>query len=260
MKKKTVCFSALICIPLLLSGCVGTSNINSEEEALVSQYATALLLKYDSENHSRLTDVTETVSLYEEAEIRYEEQKKAYEEAENAETVPEETEEAVPSDTEESIEPEDTTAEIPEEVKEEYSDGSLAEFLNLSGINLEYAGCDLMQKYPEDESDLSKSISADSGKSLLVLYFNAENISDTDVTMDVLSEMPSFKISINGGSDINVEKTISLDDDLSTFCGKISTGSKTRLVLVTDVDADTSADTLDLKVTFNGDSFNMNLK
>ena len=259
MKKKTVCFCTLLCVPILLSGCVDTNSINSEEEVLVSQYATALLLKYDSENHSRLTDVTETVSLYEEAEIRYEEQKKAYEEAENAETVPEETKEATPSDTE-SIESEDTTAEIPEEVTEEYSDGSLAEFLNLSGINLEYAGCDLMQRYPEDESDLSKSISADSGKSLLVLYFNAGNVTDTDVTMDVLSEMPSFKISINGGSDINVEKTISLDDDLSTYYGKISAGSKTRLVLVTDVDADTSVDTLDLKATLNGDSFNMNLK
>ncbi len=260
MKKKTACMGALLCMTLLLFGCVDTSSINSEEEVLVSQYATALLLKYDSENHSRLTDVSEMVSLYEEAENRYEDQKNAAEEAKSTETESEETKEAPSLDTEVSIDDEDTDAEIAGEETTEYSEGSLAEFLNLTGINLEYAGCDLMQRYPEDESDLSKSISADAGKSLLVLYFNAENISDTELTMDVLSETPSFKVSINGGNEVNIEKTISLDDDLSTYYGHLLAGSKVRLVLVTDVNSDTTVESLDLKVTLNGDSFNMNLK
>ena len=235
-----------ITMSMAISGC-GSSypDLTEEENELVSEYAAALLLKYDSENHSRLVDTTEFMTTYQAAVEAREESIRAYEE-EQARKLAEEEMAAKQAEEESRTfsEKKDGTggATIINDNSSSTPEMSLAEFLNASDFKIDYAGYDLMSRYPEDSS---RPISASSGKALLIVYFNVT--SENGGTLDVFNENATFKISVNNGTYSSNYITV-LDDDLSQYLDSFSAGETKRLVLVFEVSKDTTVSSLDLEV------------
>ena len=82
MKKRfVVMISILLAASMTLSACVSLPDLSEEENEMVSEYAASLLLKYDSDNHSRLVDTSEFMQQYETAVKVREDGIRAYEAA-----------------------------------------------------------------------------------------------------------------------------------------------------------------------------------
>lgn len=232
---------------MLLGGCASMPKLSEEENKMVSEYAASLLLKYDSENHTRLVDTTQFLDSYQTALNAREESIKAYENM---------LEQKANEEAELENQPNFSTPEIEEtEVSHDGTGGaeiisepkqSLGEYLNADGFTINYAGNYTCKQYPEDSS---MPASASPGKDLLVVSFNV--MSSTDSALDIFSKNATFKVSVNGGSYITNNMTI-LDNDLSQFIGSIPSGSSQSLILLFEVKQGTVVSSLKMSVSTPG--------
>lgn len=247
---------------LFLAGCGTMPDLTEEQEKLVSEYSVALLLKYDSENHSRLVSTESFMNQYNAAMQVYEEGKAAY-------YAQKEAEEARRKAEAEAMEVANNPSEEELTIKEPVNDGtggavivdnrSIESFLGLDGFSIVYGGFDLMNSYPEDSTDYFFSMDATPGKKLLITYFNVENTKDSENKLDIFGIAPSIKMSVNGAGYKSIYASM-LDDDLSMYSGPFFAGERKRLVLVYEVNQDTVVETIDLSLTLNGENFKKSLR
>lgn len=196
-------------------------DMSEEQNAQVVEYAAGLLLKYDENYHSRLVEEPEAEPGEEEPIVQEEETVK------ETETTP------VVDVTQE---PETTPVVDVTQEPVEASFGSVEEFYGIDGVSITYNGYELKDMYPDtqESEELYFAMNATRGCKLLVLNFDAANISGGDLNLDMLSRDTKFKVSINGETP-KYALTTMLMNDLSSFTGTIAAGASERLVLVSEI-------------------------
>lgn len=232
MRKANVLLCSMAAV-LLMAGCGDMPDLTQSETDLISEYAVGVLLKYDKGHGNRLVDT----SGYELSE--------AEEEPVPEEPVPEE------ENTEETPEPE---AEEPTEVIDVSQDeeesqpavSSVAEYYGIPNITISYTGCEMADSYPpmEEETVAFFSMDASPGTQLLVLKFNAQNVSGEDQRLDMLGYGARFRVSVNGESSKGALATM-LVNDMQTYDDVIPANSSVDLVSLVEVPQGTNAGSID---------------
>lgn len=220
--KKILGFLTVLLAAGMLSGCL-MKDLTEEEEARISEYAATLLLKYDA-NYKNL--------LWEEVA--------GEEEPIEEEQLPEE-EEKQPDET---VSGSAVAAGVSEEEPEEVSRG-LAEIFGLSGIGIQYSGCEFVKSFPEERTQ-GYSIQAGNGKKLLIVKLQIKNNTSEPIIVDILSGMPSFRIRFNE-EEVVAQMTI-IPEDFSTMEEEIPAGASVERVLIGEVSENFSEQTEKLSI------------
>lgn len=238
---------------LMLSGCgAQIPEMSAEQEEIITQYAATTLLKYDANYESGLMSEEEMAELMLEM------------------ITPTPTPTPIPTQVPEAEVVEDgSTDEIPEELigegEEPVDNRTIAEVFGLEGIDISYTGFDIVDSYPENETDdWYFAMDAVEGNHLLVLKFDVTNQSATEAEVDILNIAPRFRIFINGGGQINASTTL-LTDDLKTMKMILQPGETVQEVIVIEItegeaqEFGTADATLELMIRLEEDSLRMNL-
>lgn len=217
----TTILTGVLLISLLLSGCGSkVPELSEEESMLISEYATGMLLRYDTKHQSRLVDTKKIEQERKEEEAK----KQAIEEKRKAEEQNKADKEAQQqaSESAQTVVPEQTYA-------------SISEFLGISEIGIQYAGYEVCEKYPQD--NISFAVNAAQGKSLLVIKFNAANLTEQDITLDIFSRDLKGRVAINGEETVRILTTMLLED-MSTYQDLILAGETKELILVIETNTE----------------------
>lgn len=215
MRKRITGILTVITSALLATGCGNTiPEMNSEQEALVVEYAAGTVLKYDKNYESRLVELTVSQDDVQETLLEEEPSVSEMEEEIN-----------------ESGEPEviDNTQDVQTMVY------SIEEFLGLNSVRFTYTGYEIDDFYPNDNEgeELYFIMNATEGNKLLVLKFMAENLLDSDTELNLAQSNVRFKIVVDG-EEKNALTTMLLND-LAYYNGVLASGESTELVLVCEV-------------------------
>lgn len=127
---------------------------------------------------------------------------------------------------------------------------TLSGALGILGVDASVTGVELKDSYVESDYF---AVDAVAGKTYLVVNIALTNMTDQDITCDMLSQKPQFKAHVNGGSGVPAETTILLNDT-STYQGVIPAlgSAETVLLFMVPKDQVTQVDSLSLDVTVNG--------
>lgn len=264
MKKGIAMISVIAMATMTLAGCASIPNMTEEQTELVSEYATALLLKYDSENHSRLVDTTEFMNSYIAAMQLYNASKENYEAKLEEAAIDEETRK------EETLNQANANAEYNNSdatdeditVVVSNNDGtggatvvnntSISDYLGYEDFSFDFSGYRLLKSYPENSgNEMFFVIDATKGNELLVVYFDVTNKSGSKTKLDIFNKNVSFKIGVNGAGEKTSFKTM-LEDDLSEYLGEFNSNETKQLVLLLEVKEGTQVDNLTISVALPG--------
>ncbi len=230
MKKKLICtILSLICLSAL-SGC-GTfeskiPDLTEEQQELVVEYATEVLLHYDRLNgdkirpvkYSVVTDDGNTLS-----EDEYENKLKDDMSADAGLTLPENDvpapEVATDTDTENNVEEEPVVSSF----------SSISDCFGLSGVSIEPVGYEVTDFYPQSPTEYFV-MNATEGNRLVILRFKLSNTSGADMRVDVPYGDVKYKIALNGNTR-NALTTL-LVNDLGTYSRDLLAGESEEVVLV----------------------------
>ena len=242
---------------LLLSACGSIPKLTKEENQMVSEYAAALMLKYDFANHSRLVDTTEFLDTYYAAKKAHDDAEKAYYDAiareeeqrrREAEAQKNANAEYNSNQSSKNSSKNDGTGGATV-VDSTYSNMAIGEFLGYSNFDISYAGVELLSNYPKD-NEAAVSLSASSANTaLLVVYFDVTNNSQSDGFLDLYSMSLKMRLSINEGNYKSVIYGIMLDDIFNEYMGTFSDQEKKRLAMIQEVDKSTVVNSLSMTIT-----------
>lgn len=265
MKQGRRIFCILIAAFMFVTGCGSIPKMTDEQTELVSEYSVSLLLKYDKDNHSRLTDTSAFMTLYNTARENHDKAEAAYYENKAKEEAKRRAENEAQESANKEYEGKGKTSDS----GKSKSDGtggakvvdatSIEDFLGLSDFIISYAGCDVLDVYPEDETSAIKSVKASQNKELLVLYFNIKNKASSKKTLDMNSLGPAFMTFVNGTS-YGCTPTYNLEDDMHFYCDSFKAGETKRLVLIAEIKKGTKVNELELRITKAGKSITKTLK
>lgn len=234
------------CVVFVLSGCVSViPELSEDETEIVTQYMADLLLKYDANYQSALLNEEELAVALEEEKEKAEEAKRQEEEQARLE---EEKAEASKADDIEVVG--GNNASDGSDSGSVNASGTIADMsgaLGLADADFDYLGYEICTQYPNDEDSLYFAMTPTAGKELLILKFNFANVSGGEYAVDMMSQGASFAISVNGESYVPVLTTL-LENDLSMLMATIPVESGKEVVLVTEVPAGTTVETIALKV------------
>lgn len=214
--KKHVCLGGvLLTISVLLTGCSNAiPEMDEETQALVVEYAAGIVQKYDKNHVSKLMELKEPENQEEE---RAEEKAALKEAPENTASQP------------------DTDTEITDQTQEEETPAvdTLDGLLQMDNISFSYTGYETTPFYPTDDSEIAFVMNATEGTELLILKFTAQNLTGSEITLNMNDMDVSYKISVNG-STTNALFTMLLND-LSKYQGLLAAGESKELVLVCEI-------------------------
>lgn len=246
----------IICLVgcLLLGGCgAQIPELSAEQEEIITQYAATTLLKYDTNYESGLMSEEEMAQLMLDM------------------ITPTPLPTPIPTQAPETEETEDAShSEMPEELigsgeEEPIDNRTLAEFFGLDGIDISYVGYDIVDSYPENETDeWYFAMDAVEGNQLLILKFNVVNLGAAEAEVDILNTTPRFRVFINGGGQINASTTL-LTDDLKTMKMVLQPGETVQEVIVVEItenevqELNAEDSTLELLIRLAEDSLRMKL-
>ncbi len=241
---------------LVMTACGSIPKLSADETEMVSEYAASLLLKYDSENHSRLVDTTAFFEKYNAAVKNYQDQEKAYYDAVEREAEQRRREAEAQEKANEAYNNDGTggatvvNADGAGNKTETFSDMPIAEFLGLSDFTINYAGCEIMDAYPKDPGDVGFSLSALHGNTLLVLFFDVTNNSGSDKELDLSYNAISvtYKVSVNGSKYTRIMDTM-LPDSLLGYTESFAGNETKKVSLILEVPAGTLVESLSMTIT-----------
>ncbi len=233
MRRGIIAVAGILCFSLMLGGCASTPKLSEEENELISEYAVSLLLKYDSQNHSRLVDVSEYVTTYEAAVAAREESIRAYEEEQaRLEEEKNQQNQAVSEDKKDGT----GGAEIIGTPQKEQK--TLADVLCVPDFNIMFSDYSTSTNY--------NGAYASSGKQLVVLFFDIT--SPNGGTLDGFNNVESIKVAFNGGKYISSTFT-TLDQDLAQCIETFNAGETKRFVVIAEVGKDFEVSKIKINVT-----------
>lgn len=203
--KNTVAVSA-IAICLSLTGCSQFDskipNLNDEEEALVVEYASETLLKYDKHAGDKIGRQPEDFII-----------NKSVIEGTVGELEPTPAPTPEPSlDIEIPDDGNETAEGITDNTSEENTVSSIEDVISLpSGVSIKYSGFEVTDHYPDEAGDYFV-LTASEGKRLLLLKFEIVNNSSENTVVNFADAGIKFKIMLNDGKARNALTTMLLND------------------------------------------------
>ncbi len=224
MKKEITGGGLFLFVLLFMMGCGNKiPEMTDQQQDLVVEYAANTVLKYDQNYGSRLIDL----SLVENAEAK---------EPAQEEQAPDEAEDEEQQKDNEAVQGDVEVIDRTQNSQEEFN--SIESFLQLDSVRITYTGYKTVDMYPDENesSDLYFFMNATPGNQLLVLEFMAENLSGSDMELNIAQSNARFKIVVDG-----VEKnalTTMLLNDLAYFNGMLAAGESRELVLVCEIPAE----------------------
>lgn len=244
-KFRTGLMTAALCAGLCLgmTGCGENviPELSGNEMQMIGEYAAFTLMKYDASNRSRLVELP----------------------AEPAPEIPEQTE------PEKSPEPEEPSETGPvddtpvTDMTEDEDPGSMEEVLGLTeGLSVSFTDAEVCDKYPNEEEIGVLSVSASSGKKLLVLHFQFINNTEQEQSVDIASQKElSFRITVNGDYRRNA-MTVLLLDDMTTLKETLPAGESTNAVLIIEVEQESieQIDSISLNLKNDVKAYTIQLK
>ena len=243
MKKGWIIGLPLIMTGIWLAGCGNAiPEMTMKQQELVVEFAASELLKYDVNYQSKLT------APEPEQQPEEEQGEQPKEPLIEEETLPEE----IIADTDVTIV--DNTGTV------EAQNISIADFLDLTGVEISYAGYETVDTYPEGEAkEAYFFMSATEGNKLLVLQFSALNVSGEELSIDLAKSQTRYKIILNG-TEKNALTTMLLND-MAYYQGTLAANESIELVLLCEIQDDQTEfiDTLQLKMKSVDDSATISL-
>ena len=244
MKKKFVCLMLTTICAFALTGCFIPTlpDMTEEQEALVTEYAAGLILKYSPSYSSSLLDDEELAQAEEEEEEQRQKEEKSRQLAE------EYLAKTASKDTKQDDATEDGSREESTKTQVEATDitvDNIADFYGIEGFTVSYDGYELGDSYSDGGII---SVSADSGKNLYIVHFNITNQGSGDAEFDIFDIDAKFQLSVNGAKKITADSTMLLDD-LASYKDTIPAGQTVPVVLLFEVDDSVSPESLQLFMT-----------
>lgn len=227
-------------IACALTGCGRTVELTEEENEIITEYAVGLLLKYDKYYTDHLVELSD------------------YEE----ETDSAEQEEDVLPEEEPEVEEPDIVDTPVIDATEEAQASTIEEFYGIEGVAFQYTGYDLKDEYPditEDSTELAFVMDATDGMKLLVLKFQAVNLSGVETELNMLNYGTKIRVAVNGESPKSALSTMLLND-LQTYRGILGADESAELVAVIEVPDGTSVDSLSIILRNDTDSTTLPLQ
>ncbi len=236
-KHRLIILALIIClIQAFLSGCGSFVDLTEDESRQIVNYSTNVLNDHNTEVKGSLKDLTKTdlrdIVIKDDPGLI-----KEIEEAKQQALAQEEqrinpTKEASPNENGGGEEGEKSGGNDGVLTREE---AELSSVLGLQDFSVEYGGYDLLDSYPQEESeDMLFSIEpATADDELLVLYFYITNKTGEEKECNILELEPKFRFKFSGKT--NSFMTTLLLDDLSTFVSPIEAQGRSRAVLVAEI-------------------------
>ncbi len=245
MKKNRLAAGALaLAVSITACGCGDQIyEMTDEEETAIVQYSAHVVSKFNRKQSEGIENVAVLKALM---KIREEEAKKRRQQEEEKRQQEEEKPEQKPDASG------SRQQGTPSAGQQQKAYVSLTKALQLDGVSASYRKYELVSAYQASQSYM---VRANSGNELLVLHVNLKNSGNKTAECDILSKMPSFRLTMNGETSVSADTTILLND-LGTYQGKIRAGKTKKAVLIFQVKkgAVKSVDSMELEVTSGGTS------
>lgn len=216
---------------MVLSGCNSElPDLTEEEAALITEYATNLIVKHSELSDRNLLSSTELeTGILEEAEAR-ERKLKA---DEIAEAYLNKDVEMIEGGVQDSSESDGASGE---QAVMSAPSLTISEFFEENDFGIEYASYELCDSYPEEGSDdLFMAMDATSGHQLCVVKFQVRNTSASDQEFDMFSKKGRFTLQTGDGQKIQAQSTMLLND-LSSYRGTVPANASEEMVLIFEVE------------------------
>lgn len=242
MKKRLFSIILIACLMLSVTGCGNAiPEMTDEQMTMVTEYAAALLLKYDT-NYEPMLLNDERLAKEEDMQLQIAEEaeRRAALEAEK-----------------EAAEQENAAQESggAENGTESVQRTDPAEFLELSGISVSCNGVEFLDTYPNDVDELFFAVSASEGCKLAVIHLQITNNNAEPYDVDLLNKNVKFKASFNGGEYHNTMLTM-VEDDFSVYIGTLAPVESVDTVLVVDLKEEecNPVESVNLYIKYQGQS------
>lgn len=227
MIKRKLCI--IVAASLLLTGCQGT-ELTKTESGQIAEYIAYRLLKYNDSSEMLITKTEESVETSKEP---VQEDKLA---ADNAQT-------GQPTSSAAAKTESDTATSV----------GSL---FGSNDFKLSFKLNGLYDSYPKNSSSTYFSLTANSGKKLLVLDVTIKNSGSSKKTFQTSGKNIELTL---GDSDARALVTL-LEDDIHFMKENIKSGGKKKAIIVFEVDKNMKTDNLKLTVARDGKSVDISVK
>jgi len=226
--KNVLCMLMVAALSILLCGCnSNVPDLTPEQTALISEYATHLLVKHSELSERNLLDGRELEEGIAIEEQERERQLKAEEIAQTYLNAEVEMVEGAESD-EDSENEESQNEVIPTQ--------TIAEFLGEDNFVIDYNSYELCESYPADNSDeFYMAMDATPGNQLCVVKFSVKNVMAEDNEINMIGKKGNYLLRMNNGDTVFAQATMLLDD-LSSYKGTIAGNATEQMVLVFEVD------------------------
>lgn len=253
--KKKICIAMACLLAFSAAGCAKAVKLTSEEQALIAEYSSYILVKHSKQNSSLLLSrekLDKAVAFRDEQEQRAADRRAANAAASAAAGNISSSEGSEnPSESQPSSGSSASTG--PGEITPAAANVSMTEAIGVSGLDFAYKGYDVTD-YIQGSAF---SVNASPGKRLVVMNFTVSNTTDSEIVCDLKSSKTRFKGYFNGKM-LSPLGTAFLPNDIASFDKntKFKAKDKEDCVLVFDVPKDL-ADALTevrLSVTKDGDS------
>ncbi len=226
--KKRICVILLITLAVMLCGCNSeVPDLTEEQTALITEYATNLLVKHSEISERNLLSKTELERGITEEEEARERKNKADEIAQtylNAEV-----EMVDGADVDGGQEAEESQSEM-------MPPQTIAEFLGEENFAIDYVSYELCESYPSvGDNEFYMAMDATSGNQLCVVKFNVSNLSNQDIEINMIGKKNKYVLKTADGDSIFAQATMLLDD-FSSYKGNIAGNETEQMVLVFEVD------------------------
>ncbi len=232
MKKYIYGIMGVMCATVL-SGCGSEiPDLTEEQTALVTEYATNLLVKYSEISNRNLLDEEELeIGIQAEEEERVRKQK-ADEIAKNLMN-----DETGASDKAEEELSDDSSndAEVSASSEPAVPSRTISEFFAEDNFSVDYVSYLLCESYPEaSDEEIYMAMEATQGKQLCILKFVVKNLSSSEQPLDMFVKQGKFSLRINNETTVRAQSTL-LVEDLSSYAGVLPANAEEEMVLVFEV-------------------------
>lgn len=235
-KSKVQMTAAALMAVILLGGCgEAPYELNDKEEAVIVNYASHVVSKYNTYQREGLMHVAQEAEITEEAEELPAQTETPQEDMQSTESFS-------------GVEGTDGSAQLP---TAELT-ATLGDLFGAEGLTVSYVGSRISDSYMEENY---YAMYPDAGKVYLILGIDITNAGQTEVPIDYLTRTPKFTAVVNGQTMSTAEITV-LSGDFSALEGTIGAGETRETVLLFQVpDTVMSADQLELFVELAGNNY-----
>lgn len=235
MRRKIYLGGALILAVTVLAGCGNAiPEMSKEQQEQVVEYAAGIVRRYDANHPVKLKSLEETKQAVQQ---RIEAQKALDELM------------AQQAGKESTLEPDSevAVADTPQTIE-----ATLESMLKTEGFSITYKDYVIKDFYPDTADGMYFMMTPTSGNQLLVVRFTAQNNSDADAVLDIISTGSRFWIQVNG--ETKNALTTMLLNDMANFQGTIPGGQSEELVVVCEIPKEQADSIESLALTIkNGD-------